>query len=200
MFNYLNISTQPSFSHNFLETLSRILFMQNDFLRTFSNLLKNPQIESAFNFDNFVASPEKIPQFVNNYSWFGLMVSYNYLSNNFEIIIILLMTLVRLIILYLILGCCKKFGIFYRRKKISYLKYFITDVITMTPSMTISATLTLLKSGNLNFYESLNTFLHIITYFIILILPIAFLSISISQKSRLQGPKKKKAKLNLSFH
>jgi hypothetical protein len=41
MYNYLNIRTQPSFSHSFLYKLSQIMYLQNSLIGTFSNFFPN---------------------------------------------------------------------------------------------------------------------------------------------------------------
>lgn len=60
LYNYLNIPSQPSFSHNFLEKLSKILFLQNDLVEMVAKIVSDPQLQSRLDFGGFVTQPEKV--------------------------------------------------------------------------------------------------------------------------------------------
>lgn len=45
MYNYLNIKTQPSFCHNFIEKLSQMLYLQNSLSSTLNKFTKNSKFE-----------------------------------------------------------------------------------------------------------------------------------------------------------
>lgn len=79
------------------------------------------------------------------------------------------------------LGLCRKFSLYYRRKKISYLKYFMMDFISMTPTMTISALSSLLQAGDYTFKERLNIFMHVCTFFVVILMPFGFILASLWQ-------------------
>lgn len=116
-------------------------------------------------------------------------VTFNYLANNLEILMILGLIVARLVLLYLALGLCKRVPLFRRRKKISYLKYFMVDFISMTPTMTIAAVANFLRAGDCTSNERVSSLLHLLTFFAILLMPFGFIVISISQaasKSRIR--------------
>ncbi len=76
-------------------------------------------------------------------------LTYNFLANNIEILIVVLILILKTLLFQFILSIIRR--IFKFKPKIYFVKNLRTDFIWMTPTITVSALISLLDSGLVNF-------------------------------------------------